>query len=117
MLFSINSILGDTTSLSGSFHLFLDLFSYIALFPMMPRFIISVRELYDHGLGGRWQGADTGFGVLSQPNASENAAVSAIAFADVAPEPRHWQDQAVEGNAYESEAIRLEPLRDSTSYI
>ena len=75
----------------------------------MPRFIISVRELYErdsHGL----QGADTGFGVLSRPNASQNAPLSGIAFADIAP----GQDQVVDGDANESNAIRLEPLGDNT---
>jgi hypothetical protein len=55
------------------------------LFPVMPRFIISIRELYDRNLRRRWQGVDTGFGVFSQPTVSENAAISAIAFADVVP--------------------------------
>ena len=72
----------------------------------MPRFIISVRELYDRDLRRRWQGVDTGFGVLSQPIAGDNAAMSAIAFADVVP----GQEQVVEGEANESEAIQLEPL-------
>jgi hypothetical protein len=61
----------------------------------MPRFIISVRELYDRDLRGREQGIDTGFGVLSQPNFGENTAVSAMEFADVA--------QGEEGQAAEGE--------------
>ena len=52
---------------------------------MMPRFIISVRELYDRDLRGRRQGIDTGFGVSSQPISSGNATVSVIRFAGVAP--------------------------------
>ncbi|KAG6377729.1 hypothetical protein JVT61DRAFT_14501 [Boletus reticuloceps] len=64
----------------------------------MPRFIISVRELYDSKL--RVHGIDTGFGALSHPISSGNAVVSSIAFADVTP------DQVVEGEAVESEAIR-----------
>jgi hypothetical protein len=73
----------------------------------MPRFIISVRELYDRDLRGRWQGIDTGFGVSSQPVSSGNAAVSAIQFADVAP-----GREEVEGEVGDSEVIRLEMLRD-----
>ena len=76
---------------------------------MMPRFIISVRELYDCDLRRRWQGMDTGFGALSQPI----AIVSAIGFADVAPE----QDQAVEGGTNESEAIQLEAFGDDTCQV
>ena len=59
---------------------------HTTLFPAIPRFIIAVRELYDRNLRGRWQGIDTGFGVSSQFISSENVAVSAIEFADVAPE-------------------------------
>ena len=77
---------------------------------MMPRFIVSVRELYDRDIHRGRQGIDTGFGVLSQPLASQNAPVSAIAFADVAL----GQDEVVEVDANESEAIRLEPLGDNT---
>ena len=77
---------------------------------MMPRFIISVRELYDRDLRARWQGDDTGFGVLSQPNASENAVVSAISFARVAL----GQGQVAEGDEDDSEATRLGVLGDTT---
>ena len=77
----------------------------------MPRFIISVRELYDRDLRGRWQGIDTGFGVLSQPISRGNAAVSAIQFADAAPGQE--EGQVDEG---EAEAIRLE-MRDGTCQV
>ena len=80
----------------------------------MPRFIISVRELYDRDLRGRWQGIDTGFGVLSQPISSGNAAVSAIHFADVAPVQE--EGQVAEGEVDDSEAIRLE-MRDGTRQV
>ena len=79
---------------------------------MMPRFIISVRELYDRDLR-RGQGVDTGFGVLSQPIASQHVALSAISFADVAL----GQDPVVEGDAIESEAIGLELLGDNTQQV
>ena len=79
----------------------------------MPRFIISVRELYDRDLRGRWQGIDTGFGVLSQHVSSGNAAMSAIQFADVAP----WQGEVAEGEVCDSEAIRLELLGDGTRQV
>ena len=71
---------------------------------MMPRFIISVRELHYRETCCRWQGVDTGFSVVSQSIASQNApGESAIAFADVAPE----QEQVEEGDTNEMEAIRL----------
>jgi hypothetical protein len=80
----------------------------------MPRFIISVRELYDRDLHGRWQGIDTGFGVLSQPVSDGNATISAIRFADVAPGQE--QGQVVEGEVDDSEEVRLE-LRDCTRQV
>ena len=70
---------------------------------MMPRFFISVRELYDRDPGRRQQGIDIGFGVSSQLD-GQNAAISAIEFADVTP----GEDQAMEGDGNDSEAIRLE---------
>ena len=70
---------------------------------MMPRFIISVRELYDHTKPGRQQGIDTGFGVPSHLD-GHNPAISAIEFADATPD----EDQAMEGDGNDSEAIRLE---------
>jgi len=82
--------------------------SYVTLCPIMPRFIISVRELYDHD---RWQGVDTGFGVLSQRISTGNEAVSAIQFADLARGDR--------GGVDDSEAIRLETrmLGDGTRQV
>ena len=93
--------------------LFLAILSGITLCPIMPRFIISVRELYDRDLRHGWEGDDTGFGVLSQTTASQNAPVSAIAFADIAP----GQDEDVEGDVNESEAIRLELLGDNIHQV
>lgn len=80
---------------------------------MIPRFIISVRELYDHDLRRSYQGVDTGFGVLSHSTASQSAAVSEIAFADVAP----MQDQDMEGNENEPEVIQFEPLGDNMGQV
>jgi len=82
------------------------------LWSIMSRFIISVRELYDRDQRGVKQGVDTEFGVSSQPIASQNGVLSAIAFADVVP----GQDK-VEGDANESEGIQLEPLGDNTRQV
>ena len=79
----------------------------------MPRFIISVRELYDRDLRGHWLGIDTGFGVSSQPVSSGIMVVSAIQFADVAP---GQEGQVVVGELGYSEAIRLE-MRDGTRQV
>lgn len=114
-LLNITSILEaqDGSILSSTSLQFLTMFYITTFCSIMPRFIISVRELYDRDRHG-WQGAgvDTGFGV-QQPIASQNAALSAIAFADVAP----GQGQAAEGDANESEGIQLEPLGDNTRQV
>ncbi|KAH0826820.1 hypothetical protein J3R83DRAFT_5246, partial [Lanmaoa asiatica] len=61
------------------------------------------------------QGIDSGFGVLLQPIGSQNATVSAIAFADVAPGQGQIMDS--EGNADESEGIQLELRGDNTREV
>ena len=79
--------------------------SGIAICPMMPRFFIGVRELYDRDSHGCGQGIDSGFGISSQHTTSENATVSAaIAFTEVAL----GQDVGtLEENEEDPEAIRL----------
>ena len=96
---------------------FLASFCDIILCPMMPRFIISMRELYDRDLRAHWQGIDTGFGVLSHSIASGNVVVSALAFAEVAP--GQGQDRVADGDEDEddSEAMRLEALGDGTHQV
>ena len=115
MLFNITTILAaqDGFTISNTLLLILALLSYLTMYPIMPRFIISVRELHDRDLRGRWQGIDTGFGVLSQPHISQNADMSAIEFADVTL----GQDEVVEVDANESGAIRLETLGDNVDQI
>ncbi|KAI9572354.1 hypothetical protein HD554DRAFT_2168565 [Boletus coccyginus] len=84
--------------------IYLDILSYALLCAIMPRFVIGIRESHARDLRNRWQGIDTGFGVISQPNSSQNAATPAIALGDgvVGPEV---------ARAEESEAIQLEVVR------
>ena len=65
--------------------LFPDALGYSLSCAIMPRFIINIRELYQHDLRNRWQGIDTGFGVLSRTYPSGDAApgLSAVIFADI----------------------------------
>ena len=104
-----------STTISSTTVLFLAVLSYITIIPMSPRFIISIRELHDRDLRGRWNRLDSGFGVLSQATASEDAIESAIAFADV--NPGQEEGQAVEDDEGNSEGIRLEPLGDGTQQV
>jgi hypothetical protein len=70
-----------------------------------------VRELHDRDLRSRWQGIDTGFGIMSQPILGENAAtVSGIKVVDAAAARGQEQEQVVEGEVDDPEAIRLEML-------
>ena len=76
---------------------------YIVVILIMPRFIISIRELYDHDCCSQWKGIDSGFGVLSQPTVSPNVVMSAIAFADVTI--RQGESQVGEGGVDDLEVI------------
>lgn len=113
MFFNITFMLVNASALNDTLALYLSMIVKITMCTMLPQFIISIRELYDRGLRHCWQGVDAGFGVLSQPNASQNAAVSAIEFADGAL----GEDQAVEGDANEPGAIRLETFGDNARQV
>ncbi|KAF8138798.1 hypothetical protein EV363DRAFT_1314817 [Boletus edulis] len=54
--------------------LFLDTLSYSLSCAIMPRFIISIRELYDRNLENRWQGIDSGFGLSMHVSPEEGQA-------------------------------------------
>ena len=123
----ISNIIQNGTETNSTAILFLSALSTLAIVSVVPRFILSIRELYDRDLRSRWEGNDTGFGVLSRPTANGTVIVSAIAFAEANP----GRSQAVEGDAEDaestagsgggtsqvveddtepSEGIRLEPL-------
>ncbi|KAN0080104.1 hypothetical protein V8E55_009670 [Tylopilus felleus] len=86
--------------------------SYIAVIPMIPRFIISMRELYGHNGYSQQKGIDSGFGVLSQPTASPNVVMSAIAFAGVTF--RQGESQVHEDGADDPEVIQPEIVGDAS---
>jgi hypothetical protein len=96
---------GTGFTISSSSMTFLICFVYFLFAAIMPRFIISVRELYDRDLRAPEQGIDSGFGVPSQPI----RVLSAIAFADVAP--------GQESDTGYSEAIRLELVGDGARQV
>lgn len=73
--------------------------SPMILCPMMPRFIISMRELYDRDSRGGWNGIDSGFGVNISIDIAD---MSAIAFTEVAP----GQDEIVEADPEDPEATQ-----------
>ncbi|KAF8414595.1 hypothetical protein L210DRAFT_3591477 [Boletus edulis BED1] len=53
----------------------------ILFYTLIPRFIISIRELYDRDTRGRLH-VDTGFGVVSRSNADPDTTMSAMVFVD-----------------------------------
>lgn len=112
VLYHIDTIAQDEMILSSTLVLFMSLFPFIAIFPMMPQFIISIWELYDHDLHCHWQGIDTGFGVLSQPTSSQDAAVSVIALVGISPGQAH----VVGGDMNESEAVWMEKVMSTAAF-
>jgi hypothetical protein len=94
--------------------LFLNFFAYVPLIPVVPRFIIGIRELYDKdSRRGCIQEIDTGFGMFSQAFVSRGTIAPAIAFADNAP----VQDQSMSMEEYagESDVIRIERFGDDAA--
>ena len=117
MFYNIATLVESKATGATTLVIVLAMLCSISMCPMMPRFIISVRVLYDRELRRGVQGVDTGFGVLSQTNTNQNGPLSAIAFADIAPQAGLEQDQIMEVDANESAAIRLEPIRDNTHQV
>ncbi|KAF8553830.1 hypothetical protein OG21DRAFT_1177121 [Imleria badia] len=97
--------------------LFMASLSLLTMPPMMPRFIISIRELYECDLRRRRDGIDSGFGVLSQPLASGNAVVSAIAIADINSGQTEGQDQDRQVAEDDAEDLEAEQLGDGTRQV
>ena len=71
LLFNVYELIQPGTPTVASM-LFVSIFSYPVLSAIMPRFIISIREMYDRDRWNRWQGIDSGFGVCSQPSSSDS---------------------------------------------
>ena len=95
--------------------LFLVTLSYSVSCIIMPRFVISIREWYDHDLQNRGLGIDIGFGIFSQLLADENMTMSVVVFADVVPED--GQTRMTEEGARDSETIQLEALGDGARQV
>lgn len=74
----------------------------IAFCPMVPRFIVQVRERHDHDTHGRWQGADTGFGV-------SQLAIDTVGFADLAIADSSGQGVVMEDTATGGEVDLILP--------
>ena len=98
LVFSVLNTLGNAGSIPmyGWRIVLVGVLRYIPAFPLIPRFILNLRELYAHNLslGGRGSAIDTAFGY--SPGIGQDAAVSAIVFADAGPNGDHREEQAGE---------------------
>ncbi|KAF8131225.1 hypothetical protein EV363DRAFT_1261869 [Boletus edulis] len=82
VLYQTRDLLDGVTGISGNGYLFLEASISTAFCILIPRFVISIRELYDRDIH-RCFHIDTGFGMQSRSNASADTTVSATAFADI----------------------------------
>ena len=73
--------------------------------PIMPRFVLNIRDMHGREIRDRLQGIDTAFGMSSHPIASRDTEISAVVFADGA---RDWA--MLEGQR--DEEIQLEVIQD-----
>ncbi|KAH0831393.1 hypothetical protein J3R83DRAFT_14058 [Lanmaoa asiatica] len=113
LFFNILTVIQPGYPLPTDLMVFLVTLSYSVSCAIMPRFIISIRELYDHDFRIRSQGLDTGFGVFSQPITSGSTSVSGIALEDGNPE----EGRAAEGDVDDSETIQLEVVGDGARQV
>ncbi|KAF8120490.1 hypothetical protein EV363DRAFT_91134 [Boletus edulis] len=81
VLYQIDFVLTLAVAPTNNTLVFLGVFLYVAFYILVPRFIISVRELYDHDVRGRFH-TDTGFGVQLQSSAGLDTTMSAMVFVD-----------------------------------
>ncbi|KAF8119657.1 hypothetical protein EV363DRAFT_1495117 [Boletus edulis] len=98
VLYQADDLLNAFGYQSTIYFLFLEAFVCISFYVLIPRFVISIRELYDHDIRGRFH-IDTGFGVQSRSNDGLDTTVSAMVFVDVNQGPE------VEGSTDNSEDV------------
>ena len=89
---------------------------FIGFCPLVPRFILDLRELYDRDTGGRWQGVDTAFGVSSHPVSNRGVTASAISFAEVGFGPEEG-GEAVDGRLDDLEVVRHTVIGHGTRQV
>ena len=82
-VYNVVVVTGSVSPTTNNFIIALDVlgaFSTALICSAMPRFIIGVREMYDHEVRKRMQGIDSGFGFSR--NAPDEFKESGIAFID-----------------------------------
>ncbi|KAF8419134.1 hypothetical protein L210DRAFT_3577675 [Boletus edulis BED1] len=81
VLFQAINLVDITGFPAGTAYALLDTCIYVAFYIFIPRLVISMRELYDRDIRGRFH-IDTGFGVVSRSNAGHDTTMSAMVFVD-----------------------------------
>ena len=117
-LYNIVTVIGSVAPSTANEAIIINVLNMLAvslLCSAMPRFIISVRELYDRDLRRRWQGIDSGFSVMSQGVSTEMELASGIAFVDVAQEES--RTMVGDGDGDNSGAIQLEEVGTSAHKV
>ena len=76
--------------------------------PIMPRFVLNIRDMHGREIQNRLQGIDTAFGLSSHPIASRDTETPAVVFADGA---KDWA--MLEGQR--DEEIQLEVIKGGLS--
>ncbi|KAF8131832.1 hypothetical protein EV363DRAFT_1164341 [Boletus edulis] len=79
VLYQIYYITSIAARTNNTEFFFLSTFQFVTFYILIPRFIIGIRELYDHDIRGRFH-IDTGFGLQSRSNPGLDTAVSAMVF-------------------------------------
>lgn len=91
----------------------LETLGFLPLCPLVPRFIINLRKLYDRDLEGGWRGTDIAFGMSSQSRSRRDGTGSAIAFAGL----NSGESLVVERDADGSEAIQLKVVGECVRQV
>jgi len=104
VVYQIDYVLGFVANPTSKFAFFVSGFIYVAFYILIPRFIISIRELYDHDIRGRFH-IDTGFGLVSRSNAGPDTTMSMMVFVDVNQGPE------VEGATDNSHDLGMDRVR------
>ncbi|KAN0082779.1 hypothetical protein V8E55_008574 [Tylopilus felleus] len=96
-------------TISATATIYLALFSSIAICTIMPRFIISIRELYNPEARRDWQGIDSGFGLSSQSTGGRMP----TAYTEIV----QGQSRITEGDEDVTRAMPLQMLNDKTRQV
>ena len=114
MYFSINVIVQNQLILGISATYLLQLFAVVTIIPLIPRFIIRVREIFDRDARGRFR-VDTGFGTLGPSVDDESTFVSTILFVD--GNSGQGESRVLEEDMGDSEGIRLEVMGEGARRV